>query len=515
MSTWRCQTSAVLPTLAILIVALLAVSADEAGAFAGHEAITTAGLADSTGARFLGAGVLHDINAQHDEMDSWPNGTDDERHVDDCDFDGASKFIRNNHGDAAGALRDGKPFKSSDYFGNLLHTAQDFYSHSNWVEMGFPLTDDPATPRIEVAQSDLVDFSGAQASLDRPWNPPDGGGVVRRSAQLSGNRWDILLGADDWDEDFGFPTGWSIAPNGNPQDPGGAVKHVPTLIDPEGRTRGKLLVTGEGHTGLGTGDADCDVYALTARGGVIGVFNGFKHNDLNKDSDHGDGTPADKQPLNAPAKALAVLQTGYEWCRLVRDAALGRDDGILLTMWVRPGANPHPDHTPCASASPGPVRVTVTIERITVLDAREPPGDDPGEIQVAAALYDSAFSFRRSVHTTNRSGRHMNLDDGDRVPVAELPPPFSLCVARGQRPTFALYAWDNDEGDGDPHPNAFDNEGDDDDVLPGVRRRLGRELHPRSHTATSTHLQVRYRVTRSNEAVASPLCVRQDRTPPS
>ena len=45
----------------------------------------------------------------------------------------------------------------------------------------------------------------------------------------------------------------------------------------------------------------------------------------------------------------------------------------------------------------------VTIESVEVRNDREDGG--PGQIQLAAALYDSPPAFRRSVHATNTSGR--------------------------------------------------------------------------------------------------------------
>jgi hypothetical protein len=105
---------------------------------------------------------------------------------------------------------------------------------------------------------------------------------------------------------------------------------VPTLIDPQGRTRGKLLVTGEG-----TGDDECDVYD-SQRGRT---YNGLEHDGeargLNKD-----GPDGPRGDLYRPARALATLQTSYEWCRLVYETAARAKEGLLLAMWVRANANP-------------------------------------------------------------------------------------------------------------------------------------------------------------------------------
>jgi hypothetical protein len=196
-----------------------------------------------------------------------------------------------------------------------------------------------------------------------------------------------------------------------------------------------------------------------------------------------------------PSRALATLQTGYEWCRLVREAALVGQDGLLLALWVRPGGNPHPPGTPCREAGPGPTRVVVVIESIQILDAKDGDGE-PGEIQLAAVLYDDPTRFHRSVHVTNRHGR-MELRAGEFVPASQLPPPLSLCVGPGRGATFALHAWDNDDPLDDEYGLDFDNVDDDDEVLIGFQREFGSELPAGVQVARSADLEVRYRVSRT------------------
>lgn len=100
----------------------------------------------------------------------------------------------------------------------------DIYAHSNWVEMGFPLSpDNPSTASVDVGRSDLLDLSGAQRALPQSWAVDT---VVRGDIRLA-------------NDDFGIPSGWSI-------DPDGGGTHVPTLIDRQGLTVGRLLITGKG-----------------------------------------------------------------------------------------------------------------------------------------------------------------------------------------------------------------------------------------------------------------------------
>jgi hypothetical protein len=446
--------------LAALIGAVGIVQAADARAFTVniHEQITGAGLtAPGDPASFIGPGVLGDIEDQHEQVDGGLSGARDERHFDDCEFDGAAKYIRDRFAGARTALAGGRVWDATDQFGNALHPVMDVYSHSNWVEMGFPRSDDPDTARIEVRQSDLLDLSGAQDSLAEPWHAPGGGGVVRG---------DIRLGRDDWN----IPLGWRIRSDG-----GG--RHVPTLIDPDGRTRGRLLVTGEG-----TLDDECDVYF---QGTTIRAFNGFEHHVLHKDDPSRRG--------HARARALATLQTGYEWCRLVREAGQAQRDGLLLATWVKAGGIPHPANTPCAKASAGPVPIVVTVDSVRVLDSGDDDNNEPGEIQLATALYDDPANFRRSVHAVNPGGV-TRLDDGQRFPSSRLPRQMRLCVRSGA--TFALHGWDNDDDAGDRFADDFDDVGDDDELLVGFQRRFGNTLPAGQQIARSADLEVRYRVSR-------------------
>jgi hypothetical protein len=486
-------------------------AAQNAGAFGGHESITRDAFDDPRApGQFLRTGVLEVINEQHAFMDRGssvshphPNISDDYRHFDDCDFDGSVAYINRRYDQIRVGLSHHDPFYAALNFGRALHPAQDFYSHSNWVEIGFPLTDDPATPQLVeggVTQADLIDLSGAQASLAQRWFAPAGGGMVRHAAPLRPpfGAWDILLGADDWV----IPADWEIEKYGRSVDPGGKVRYVPTLIDQHGATSGKLLISGRGSNDIG-----CNVSSVA--GSPFGdEFIGPKHGDrsfgLNKDSaDNERGRGA----LYYPARALAVLQTSYEFCRAVREAAFARpeaQDGLLVATWVKAGANPHPANTPGAPAPRGPKAVTVTIERVEVRNDHEDGG--PGQIQLAAALYDSPLAFRRSVHATNTSRTSMSLNTFDRVPRWQLPGRLRLCVGTGERATFALHAWEND-GSEARFRHTYD---ESDDLLLGVQRRLRRDHRTRVITATGRDLIVRYRISRRDTG-ASPAC----RTPPS
>ena len=147
---------------------------------------------------FLREGVLRDLKVQRlwaDETYPSFRGTQDQIYFDDCEFNGSAKFIRDRYRAAISGLADNKLWVASENFGRLLHTVQDFYSHSNWVEL-FPLHGG------KVTQADLVDLGGADATLAKHWYAPAGGEVVRG---------DIMLGADDWEP---LAKGWAVKRNG-------------------------------------------------------------------------------------------------------------------------------------------------------------------------------------------------------------------------------------------------------------------------------------------------------------
>lgn len=433
-----------------------------------HEEITVNGLSPpGQSFRFLREAVLDDIKDQHSQVDGGFSGARDERHFDDCEFNGGAEYIRDRFADAREELVDSDVWDATDEFGSALHPAMDIYAHSNWVEMGFPLTpDDPGTAVVDVARSDLLDLSGAQRSIGQRWFVDQ---VVRG---------DILLGNDD----FTIPSGWSINPDG-----GGT--HVPTLFDREDRLRGRLLVTGEG-----TFDDECDIYFFDedplSDDPPARAYDGLEHGVLNKDSPDGPKGRA----AHAKARALATLQTGYEWCRLVHEASRVARAGMVLATWVRSGGNPHPAGTPCARSQRGPTRVVVTVSSVRVLDSGDDDDNDPGEIQLGVALYDDPQNFHRSVHATSRGGS-VRLDDGERMPASRLPLPLTLCVPSGRGASFALYGWDNDDSGG-LFANDFDDKDDDDELLVGFARRFGAELPTGMQVARSSDLEVRYRVTR-------------------
>ncbi|HET6845300.1 MAG TPA: hypothetical protein VFH29_00615 [Anaerolineales bacterium] len=58
-----------------------------------------------------------------------------ELHFDDNAFDGAYAYLAAQRGRIAPALQSGQREDAWDAFGRLTHTAQDFYSHTNYVDL--------------------------------------------------------------------------------------------------------------------------------------------------------------------------------------------------------------------------------------------------------------------------------------------------------------------------------------------------------------------------------------------
>ncbi|WP_159599534.1 hypothetical protein [Agromyces humi] len=397
--------------------------------------------------RFISDGVLDAIDYGHVWADEGLREGYDQYHFDDCEFDEGASNIMHQYAGAKLALEDYDLFRAYWDFGVALHGAQDFYSHSNWVELGFPLNDDPTTQRVEVEAADLVNISGAP-TLSKPWSARNG--LTVRSG--------IMLANDDWG---GIASG-TLTRDG----------FVRTWAK-EGGAQVRLL-----ESGTGSADHECTIPYYKASNGM-GFVSGFTHNDLAKDSP---GSSENSVAKFERARALAVLQTGYEWCRLVQFAGEERRAGLLLALSVRPGVSPHPANTPCAPREPSVAvnqrPVTVTITSIQVKDDGD-PDDEAAEVQVAAVLFNSASQFRQSAHSWT-GPTPIGLEDGDSIPRSRLPAPLTLCGPASEEFQFGVYGWDNDDADG-KYPESFDigrqreGFGDDsyaDDVLIGGERSV-------------------------------------------
>jgi hypothetical protein len=214
----------------------------------------------------------------------------------------------------------------------LLHTAQDFYSHANWVELGY-----------RNPERDLIDLGlGKWRVLPSDW------GIVR----------DDVLGSQE-----SLPKGWNIRYAGS--------ERIPLVNTPNGIFR--LLITGTKNAPPWN---RCPPHASWA------------HDDfLNKDNG--------SRPFHDWARSMAIGQTGHEWCRLMRLSLseLGpAATAVLVGLMVRPGACAHPARSRCREDPPGAFEVTVAASRVRVL--RDHEDDGPGQLRLVLAAFSD--NLRRS-----------------------------------------------------------------------------------------------------------------------
>jgi hypothetical protein len=288
-----------------------------AGTVGGHEAITSQGLS------FLNEGALDEINDEHEFID-MNEVLEDSAHFDNCRLQESAQRINDQYNapkdNGAGGVvaefdpADPSPLDAADEFGQALHTVQDFYSHSNWIELG---------------RTDLYEPGTGDWSVYPEWTEVRPG-IVSISENL--------------------PNGWTSLPDD--------VNFTPTVTTDASVTMNVLLT---GATD-GTTSDDC----------LDGIMIG--HEELNKDRDDGKGEHA----LFQPAFDLAKKQTAHEWCRILhklKDAYGLAGPATAEGLWLKNGASPHVPGTPCAERAPGgDVMVTAAAVGVQVLENGD---DDP------------------------------------------------------------------------------------------------------------------------------------------
>jgi hypothetical protein len=540
-----------------------------------HEGITEDALA------FLREDVLDDIKDEHAGFADSTAADDKWVHADGCAFDETIDQINAFYTSSVVNLVPGAsvfdPWSASDDFGRALHPLQDFYSHSNWVELGFPQFDDPSTSAVELSGDDLVDFGtrlagpGGLGFWQTPQRPTDGLATVRGDI-LMVDMVDTPLGdvnhtgaldiRDVNGDGVGnandataraFPPGWRFGLLPHPTIAGDAgfvpgldtngdatftflgtdegIYEVPMMTSGHDK---RLLISGIG--GRPVGDIvgnQCDPYRRDATGAVIEpkeintcappfypddgnpntplvskpddysciayhgsqfalTHSGSDRSELNKDRESSAPTRFPK------ARALAYLQTQWEWCRLVSQTGDFNGDGALISLWVREGASANPLGTPCGlDDGRGAMGVTVTVDSIDVLDNKD---SGEGQLNFSLALYDNPHAFHRLAKS--KVGP-ITADSGDTLDPAL--PPLTQCVGRSDH-TFrvALHGWDDDDGflangDFEDHRPSIGDE-DEDDPIVGFTETLDASTIPLSGSVTrqttSSDLRVTYHVTR-------------------
>jgi hypothetical protein len=207
-------------------------------------------------------------------------------HFDDCNFTGGSEVVSTGQAEAVALLDPAVATVETDLlairaFARSLHAVQDFYAHTNWVELGGEA---------------LVDSSlGAFPTLLPYAIIPSSGFVVVQGGRPKRT-------AISRDDEAPYPTSALV-----------------TVKLPSGRA-----------PGLVSGTVDYEA------GNFCPPPAAMSHDALNKDK----STNPDRSTAYEAAKALAILQTEHEWCRLraLTSARWGVPGLAHLDEWVAVGA---------------------------------------------------------------------------------------------------------------------------------------------------------------------------------
>jgi hypothetical protein len=202
-------------------------------------------------------------------------------HFDDCNFSGGATVIRGFQAQAVAALDpavalDGDA-QALAAFGRWLHTAQDFYAHTNWVESGGQT----------IAEGSLTPWAA--------WSP---------YTTLAPSGFVLVQGTP--------PRRTSVTRHEDAPYPENAVVRVKS-----GKTAALGVISGSVDYEPG------DFCPASVR---------MSHDDLNKDF----SDTAGREAQHIAAKSLAVQQTHHEWCRLVAmaRAAWGDAGQARLLAWA-------------------------------------------------------------------------------------------------------------------------------------------------------------------------------------
>jgi Bacterial TSP3 repeat len=388
--------------------------------------------------------------------------TDGQRHMESCRFRDAPKsntdpdiapgsieYIRSAYRNAINYLDPAAPdpMVAADRFGKLLHTVQDFYSHTNWINLVGITEPNPASP------ADLFDRTLGEWPLIDPLGPVPG-------------RDDFILG--QMPIDGSLPPGWTVEHE--------LYSEIPVFHTPEGRRYG-LIIGGNGppcpdfrpRSTEENEDTVVDQYShidFDIATGIVTVIpraillphgesklGGVYHLPTQYDPIRPchDGTPTfvciqkdtPGRPDYEQVVKVAAWQTAHEWCRLLhlaKDSQYGyAASSILMALWARPHGEPVGSDPitlgACATppevfdGKPGPIEVTVDPQAVAAPSGSDLPGF---QRHLVFTLYTG--DFRRSSYRTAATA----LDDTS-VPVA----PLTMCVKPTDKLVATVWGWDD------------------------------------------------------------------------
>ena len=240
-----------------------------------HEEITSTALA------FLNPAVINALITGNVSTDIQ-FALDNAAHFDDCNFSGGAALVAASQATAVQALGPSVALPAGDAlamlaFSRSLHALQDFYAHTNWVELG----GDALVDQSLTAFPALTPYSAIQST---------GFIVVQgiKPGQTAVYR----------DDDAPYPT-YTIV----------TVRYKKTTTP-----------------GLVSGTVDYEP------GDYCPAPVAMTHEELNKDKT----TLSDRTAQHLAAKSLAIRQTRHEWCRLHQLAhdAWGDAGTARLAAWV-------------------------------------------------------------------------------------------------------------------------------------------------------------------------------------
>jgi hypothetical protein len=397
----------------------------------GHVPITRQGLG------FLRPTVMADILDENVFMDTT-FGLTGSRHFDGCDFQGGSQFIRDQYANEVLAELDPanpQPFDATDEFGQLLHTAHDFYSHSNWVELG---------------RSDLLDSGLVNWTVITPFTQIRPGLVVAQGESL--------------------PAGWSIVTTGKTPTVNDNVMPPNTF---------QALISGV----FGLSDDCHDSLAVN-------------HGSPSNAADPGLNKDDPVRPGYVVAQSLAAQQTAHEWCRLLHQLKTlygFPGPSIPLALWVAPGKNPHVGAT-CRLGTPGPIKVKVTIKSIKVLDDTDPFPFAAGELNFVFMLYTGDFT-----RSARSDVGMFSISSGSSLSAQQLPKMLTLCLRADETLVMTVQGWDDDNSAtalNGVFDDSGEDTNTTDEALRGVTLAVtGPGFGAGVHKVTSSDLEVEFDIT--------------------
>jgi hypothetical protein len=328
-----------------------------------HTEITRDGL------WFLRPYVLHKIIEGNLAID-YPTIDIAGEHFDACSWDDASENIQDRYEEFRPWWIQG----ATTQFGGLLHAVQDFYSHSNWVELGMG-------GRL------LVEHSGNWPDLNKWTNV----------SPYPGNQ--VFLAQDD--------EPWEMS--------GG--------IEPELRRQGVVighaLIT-DSRPGWQAGD-DCP-----------DNVEDIEHDQINKDGPTNTKYAGDLSEypfLHTLAKDTAAKATFNEWCRLLHYAHSiplydfadpYESTSRLIALWVDKDKSPYGCQNP-----PDPKNVKMKAEVTSIQMLNDRTRDGPANWNLVFAMYTGNFG-----QSVRKQTEVVSISEGEFWPSDKLPSPIVDCVSR-------------------------------------------------------------------------------------